>query len=808
MRTPRIAVLVPVRNGERDLPDFLDSVGRFADLVVALDDGSTDATRTILEASPLVARVLANDRRATYAGWDDAENRRRLLRTLTDIPADWVLFLDADERLDPDDGAALQQFVRTEAIPGIAYGFLVVSMVGSDGTYDAGSGLWVYRMFANEPGLELPERRLHFVPVPTSIPRQRWVRTTLRIQHVGGSDPGRRDSRFRKYQEADPLLEFQDDYDRLLAEPTDVRPWTPRSPDTPVIATGAMRFASAIAELDRQDRRPTISAVVIAQNDQDTIAGSVGALVSQEIDQPFEVIVVTSGTDRTADVVTAGFPSVRVVRLPRPALPGEARNAGLWIASGHYVTFPGSHVTVAPGSLRARVAAHDAGWDLVTGTTLNGNHSTAGWASYFLDHSAVLPGRPPGELGAAPSHCSYVRDDLDLVGGFPEDMRAGEDTVVNQGLFWRGRRAFRASDAVIVHSSPCRSTAQLVRHHFGRGRAWGRILLERAPSRSELLRRHGGAVLRGPWRRIRLVSRDVRAWAGPLGAEYRRSWHLVIAGAFAAGLGTWYQILRGLPDTTQAGRISVPVGERSSAPPLLVAHAGSPLAPDLGILGRGPGPAAVRRIASHADRQGPGSAQPVVYLLALAATVTPGLDGLFAEPLADDVIVGYRTLAQAAGARMILGLQPVEETFRAALQRFERFLQAPGVGVALDPSWLRSGTVESSFGHPPWPGDDIDEGLDWLADVIPGGSGTTVLLHSSTDVEWPLDWRPRSRPGLDLIGLTDVAGPQAVTREALGRLAARAPSVGLQFRLRSGRDVPEPAEALREWPMLRIVVYR
>jgi hypothetical protein len=38
--------------------------------------------------------------------------------------------------------------------------------------------LWVYRLFAYEPGQSFPDQRLHFVPVPTSIPRVAWA--TLR----------------------------------------------------------------------------------------------------------------------------------------------------------------------------------------------------------------------------------------------------------------------------------------------------------------------------------------------------------------------------------------------------------------------------------------------------------------------------------------------------------------------------------------------------------------------------------------------------------------------------------------------------
>ena len=72
---------------------------RFADLVVALDDGSTDDTRAVLEAHPLVHTVLTNPRRDGYAGWDDAANRNRLLGA--GARPSWIMSLDADERWRP-----------------------------------------------------------------------------------------------------------------------------------------------------------------------------------------------------------------------------------------------------------------------------------------------------------------------------------------------------------------------------------------------------------------------------------------------------------------------------------------------------------------------------------------------------------------------------------------------------------------------------------------------------------------------------------------------------------------------------------
>src|SRR5207249_2827185 len=84
--------------------------------------------------------------------------------------------------------------------------------------------------------------------------------------------------------------------------------------------------------------------------------------------------------------------------------------------------------------------------------------------------------------------CSYNRELLAATGGFPEKVRAGEDTMVNTALFSRGYKAYRAQDVTLIHHSPCRNPFLLVRHHFQRGRTLGRIMLRDY--------RHSGGLLR------------------------------------------------------------------------------------------------------------------------------------------------------------------------------------------------------------------------------------------------------------------------------------------------------------------------
>jgi glycosyltransferase involved in cell wall biosynthesis len=536
-RHRRVVALLPVRNGENELEGCLRSLDDVVDAVVALDDGSTDRTREILEEHPSVEELLWNESRQTAAGWDDSGNRNRLLEAAAALEPEWILSLDADERFDPEDAAALKRFIEEDALPGFAYGFRIFRMIGDLDHFDQ-SNLWVYRLFSFDPDHRFPSERLHFVPIPSGIPRHRWLKTTVRIQHLASITEQHRGRRFDKYAEADPDRAFQSDYSNLLAPPADLRAWEPRPPDLPVLLTDAQRADIAQLDLDA----PAISVVVIAQNDEETIEASVRAIVEQECDEPFEVIVVTSGTDSTADVVRRVFPDVVLVDLGTPVLPGAARNAGLRVARGDHVSFPGSHVTLKPGALAARLAAHEAGHAMVTGSVVNGTPTRSGWASYFLDHAGSLPGRPSGPLRGPPAHCSYIRHLLVEAGGFPEDVRAGEDTVANNALYRRGHRGYRTREIELIHRSPCRNPFKLIAHHFRRGRGLGRILLDQYMRRGGLLA--GRPLKRAVRRRLARTSRNVRAWGVELLPTYRRARRLVALGTASAWIGAWFEILK------------------------------------------------------------------------------------------------------------------------------------------------------------------------------------------------------------------------------------------------------------------------
>src|SRR5580704_11067552 len=107
--------------------------------------------------------------------------------------------------------------------------------------------------------------------------------------------------------------------------------------------------------------RPILSAVVFAYRNEDTILRSVSSLVQQDFGEPFEVIVATSGGDRTGEMVRQNFPGVRVVESPVRKMPGGARNLGMDFACGEITAFLEADCIARRDWIKNRVAAHRAG---------------------------------------------------------------------------------------------------------------------------------------------------------------------------------------------------------------------------------------------------------------------------------------------------------------------------------------------------------------------------------------------------------------------------------------------------------------
>ncbi|MFI4876439.1 MAG: glycosyltransferase [Blastopirellula sp. JB062] len=111
----KLTVAMIVRDAADTLAASLASVVEIADEIVLVDTGSQDdtiATAQSLGVAPLAHR------------WEESFSAARNF-ALSHATGDWVLWLDAGEKLSAEDAAGLRQFVNLQADPQLAYVMIV-----------------------------------------------------------------------------------------------------------------------------------------------------------------------------------------------------------------------------------------------------------------------------------------------------------------------------------------------------------------------------------------------------------------------------------------------------------------------------------------------------------------------------------------------------------------------------------------------------------------------------------------------------------------------------------------------------------
>ncbi len=131
----KLSVIVITRNEAAHIGDCLDSVA-FADEIVVLDSGSTDDTCEIARARGARVEVSPD-----WPGFGPQKNRALDLAT-----GDWVLSIDADERVPPELARAIRQAIETPA----ADAYRIARLSNFCGRWIRHSGWWpdyVLRLF-------------------------------------------------------------------------------------------------------------------------------------------------------------------------------------------------------------------------------------------------------------------------------------------------------------------------------------------------------------------------------------------------------------------------------------------------------------------------------------------------------------------------------------------------------------------------------------------------------------------------------------------------------------------------------------
>jgi hypothetical protein len=490
------------------LEGWMHGIEEVADAVLALDLTSEPSTAERLSSNSLVREV-------SRARMDEPLGLacNRLLQLSATLRPGSILILTTDEQLVAEDIDPLRSFVQGDILPGVGYGFGLVREASGGIGYDL-VGPTVYRLFSYVDGARLPVDATLQALIPTAIPSFRWMETTLRIRSTVG-----------------PVDGVPHDWDEADGVPGLVQPWIPRPPGLSVLTPRV-----SLLELDRSQQleleQPLLS-VIVAANEKGALE-TVASVQAQETEEQVEIVAVVSSGSTEGNALGD---DVRIVTVPVGMPVDECFRSGLAASRGDYVLSLPVGSILLPGCLQGYLRAHERGFPIVAGTVLNGTGSRTGWASYFLEHSANLPGRPAGERAVPPPGCSFLRTVLP-----PVDLHQARK--MDPGSPKQGsHRVWATDDARRIDPAPMSgNVVELLRGKFVQG------MMKAASPRPDLYRptAAGRAVARLGWLasigpvELSRIDANVAQWGGEMWRLYRRARPLVAAALFSAWVGAWF----------------------------------------------------------------------------------------------------------------------------------------------------------------------------------------------------------------------------------------------------------------------------
>lgn len=152
---------------------------------------------------------------------------------------------------------------------------------------------------------------------------------------------------------------------------------------------------------------------------------------------------------------------------------------------------------------------------------------------------------------------------------------------------------------------------------------------------------------------------------------------------------------------------------------------------------------------------------PVLELIATVVHGSPGEDGMYRTHMSDQVVQDHLDAARRHDGILLLNIQPGRADFLDEVKHWEKWLEEPDVGVALDPEWaVEEGQVPGNvYGRTT--GEELDEVAAYLSGLVEeDGLPEKVMVYHQVHASVVQDEQDlAAHDGVAIIKSVDGIGP-------------------------------------------------
>jgi glycosyltransferase involved in cell wall biosynthesis len=199
---------------------------------------------------------------------------------------------------------------------------------------------------------------------------------------------------------------------------------------------------------------PSVSVIVPCYNSERTIRQCLDAILRQQTSFVFDITVVDSSADGTANIVAREYPTVRLIRSPERLYAGAARNVGVRATRAPLCLMIDSDCVAAPDLIDRAVERHREGhYAAVGGALRNGTpESLSGLIGYLIEFKEFMPTTPLRlETSIPTANLAYRRETILRYGGFDDDLWMAEDILLNWKMHRAGEQILFDPDIQVTH---------------------------------------------------------------------------------------------------------------------------------------------------------------------------------------------------------------------------------------------------------------------------------------------------------------------------------------------------------------------